>query len=104
MKFIWLLVSCLVSVASVVSAVAQNNTGWNLVWSDEFNLPNGSSPDTNKWANDIGAGGWGNAELEYYTARTNNSRIENGQLVAPPYPGIGLDVDEDALNRYRIKT
>jgi L-alanine-DL-glutamate epimerase-like enolase superfamily enzyme len=29
--------------------------------------------------------------------------IENGQLVAPPYPGIGLDVDEDALNRYRIR-
>jgi L-alanine-DL-glutamate epimerase-like enolase superfamily enzyme len=30
--------------------------------------------------------------------------IENGQLVAPPYPGIGLDVDEDALDRYRIRT
>jgi L-alanine-DL-glutamate epimerase-like enolase superfamily enzyme len=30
--------------------------------------------------------------------------IENGQLVAPPYPGIGLDVDEDTLNRYRVKT
>ncbi len=30
--------------------------------------------------------------------------IENGQLVAPPYAGIGLDVDEDALNRYRIRT
>jgi L-alanine-DL-glutamate epimerase-like enolase superfamily enzyme len=30
--------------------------------------------------------------------------IENGQLVAQPYPGIGLDVDEDALNRYRIRT
>ncbi len=30
--------------------------------------------------------------------------IENGQLVAPPYAGIGLDVDEDALDRYRIRT
>ena len=28
--------------------------------------------------------------------------IENGQLVAPPYPGLGLDVDEDALQRYRV--
>ena len=28
--------------------------------------------------------------------------IENGQLLAPPYPGIGLDVDEDALQRYRV--
>ena len=30
-------------------------------------------------------------------------RIENGALVAPPYPGIGLDVDEDALERYRVR-
>ena len=30
-------------------------------------------------------------------------RFENGDLVAPPYPGIGLDVDEDALSRYRVK-
>ena len=29
--------------------------------------------------------------------------IENGQLVAPPYAGIGLDVDEDALRRYRVR-
>jgi L-alanine-DL-glutamate epimerase-like enolase superfamily enzyme len=31
-------------------------------------------------------------------------RFEDGDLVAPPYPGIGLDVDEDALARYRVKT
>jgi len=30
--------------------------------------------------------------------------IENGSLVAPPYPGIGLDVDEDALAKYRVKS
>ncbi len=30
-------------------------------------------------------------------------RVENGDLVAPPYPGIGLDVDEEALERYRVK-
>ncbi len=29
--------------------------------------------------------------------------IENGVLFAPPYPGIGLDVDEDALAKYRVK-
>jgi L-alanine-DL-glutamate epimerase-like enolase superfamily enzyme len=28
--------------------------------------------------------------------------IEKGSLVAPPYPGIGLDVDEDALVKYRV--
>jgi L-alanine-DL-glutamate epimerase-like enolase superfamily enzyme len=30
-------------------------------------------------------------------------RIEDGALVAPPYPGIGLDVNEDALERYRVR-
>ena len=29
--------------------------------------------------------------------------FENGQLVAPPYPGLGLAVDEDALMRYKVK-
>lgn len=54
---------------------------WQLAWSDEFAQADGSSPDSSKWGYDIGASGWGNAELEYYTARTNNARIEGGQLV-----------------------
>jgi beta-glucanase (GH16 family) len=56
---------------------------WQLVWSDEFAQPDGSSPDPTKWGYDIGNGssGWGNNELEYYTSRTNNARIQNGQLV-----------------------
>ena len=78
MRFASILLPC---VLTVLSAAAQNSTGWTLVWSDEFALPNGSVPDSSKWTNDLGAGGWGNSELEYYTARTNNARIENGQLV-----------------------
>src|SRR5208283_5690275 len=54
---------------------------WQLVWSDEFNQPDGSSPDPTKWGFDTGGGGWGNNELEYYTSRTNNARIVGGQLV-----------------------
>ncbi|MSU57361.1 MAG: glycosyl hydrolase family protein [Pedosphaera sp.] len=63
------------------SAGAQNTTGWTLVWADEFAQADGSSPDPAKWAYDIGAGGWGNNELEYYTSRTNNVRVEGGKLV-----------------------
>jgi beta-glucanase (GH16 family) len=55
--------------------------GWRLVWSDEFDQPEGSSPDPAKWGYDIGGNGWGNKELEYYTSRTNNVRIEDGKLV-----------------------
>lgn len=55
--------------------------GWQLVWSDEFSQADGTSPDASQWGFDIGGGGWGNGELEYYTSRTNNARIENGRLV-----------------------
>ena len=49
-----------------------------LVWSDEFNVP--GSPDPTKWGFDIGGGGWGNNELEYYTNRQANAVISNGTL------------------------
>jgi len=28
--------------------------------------------------------------------------FEQGEILAPPYPGLGLDIDEDALNKFRI--
>ncbi|HEY7568786.1 MAG TPA: glycoside hydrolase family 16 protein [Gemmatimonadaceae bacterium] len=62
-----------------------NPTAYELVWADEFN--GGGLPDPTKWGYDIGDGcpnicGWGNNELEHYTAnRTENARVENGNLV-----------------------
>jgi glycosyl hydrolase family 16 len=50
----------------------------NLIWSDEFN---GSTINTSNWTYDLGASGWGNNELENYTNRPENARIENGALV-----------------------
>jgi L-alanine-DL-glutamate epimerase-like enolase superfamily enzyme len=29
-------------------------------------------------------------------------RIENGDLVAPQAPGLGLELDEAAVRRYRV--
>jgi len=55
--------------------------GWILTWNDEFNGANGSSPDATKWVVETGGNGWGNDELEYYTARPQNVRQENGNLV-----------------------
>jgi len=60
---------------------AQAPVGWTLIWSDEFSQPNGSAPASSNWVYDIGASGWGNNEWQYYTSRTNNSRIEDGHLV-----------------------
>lgn len=47
-----------------------------LVWSDEFD---GTSVNTANWNFEIGAGGWGNNEQQYY--RRENATVSNGNLV-----------------------
>jgi beta-glucanase (GH16 family) len=54
---------------------------WVLAWSDEFNGPDGSRPDSTKWRFEVGGNGWGNHELEYYTNRPENSVVQGGNLV-----------------------
>lgn len=56
-------------------SLAQN---YQLVWSDEFNSTN---INTSNWTYDIGGNGWGNNELEYYTNRTENAKVVNGNLL-----------------------
>ena len=51
--------------------------GYNLVWNDEFN---DSQLNLLKWEHEVNANGGGNNELQYYTARSENSYIENGKL------------------------
>ncbi len=51
--------------------------GYELVWSDEFD---GSSIDVSKWEHEVNATGGGNNELQYYTARPENSFVKDGQL------------------------
>jgi beta-glucanase (GH16 family) len=55
--------------------------GWVLTWSDEFNGADGSAADSSKWVNETGGNGWGNNELEYYTAGTANAVVQGGNLV-----------------------
>lgn len=49
-----------------------------LIWSEEFNTP--GAPDPAKWGYDLGAGGWGNNELQYYTNRPDNAVVSGGTL------------------------
>ena len=80
--------------------------GYTLVWSDEFKGKNGSLPDASRWTYDIGGNGWGNHELEYYTNRPENARIEHGKLVitvrAEAY--TGPDGKEFHYTSARLKT
>lgn len=55
-----------------------------LVWEENFD----TDINPTSWTYDFGNGserdagwGWGNSELQYYTSRTDNARIENGSLV-----------------------
>ena len=52
--------------------------GWSLVWHDEFDA---EQIDRQNWTFDIGGHGWGNGEMQYYTDRSENARLENGLLV-----------------------
>ncbi len=73
-KKITLLITLLLSFSSATQAQF-----WNMVWADEFN---GSTINSANWTMEIGTGssGWGNNELQYYTARPENAQIINGQL------------------------
>lgn len=65
----------------------------NLVWQDNFDTD--GAPDSSKWTYDIGTGtnGWGNNELQYYTNRPENVKVQNGMLeitaIKESYMGSG---------------
>jgi len=58
------------------------DSGWKFetspVFADEFNYT--GTPDTSKWGYDLGGGGWGNQEQEYYTDSLKNAYVSNGVL------------------------
>jgi beta-glucanase (GH16 family) len=53
-----------------------------LLAADEFDGPAGSAPNPGIWRYDLGAGGWGNAELQTYTDSRRNAALDGaGNLV-----------------------
>src|SRR6185295_2403724 len=53
--------------------------GYTLVWNEDFT---GSSINTSNWTFESGNNnGWGNNELEYYTDRTQNAFVSQGNLI-----------------------
>jgi len=48
------------------------------LWSEEFNVD--GAPDSSKWGYDLGGGGWGNNEAQYYTSRPENVTVQGGFL------------------------
>jgi beta-glucanase (GH16 family) len=60
-------------------------TGYELVWSDEFDYE--GLPDAQRWGYEVGGDGWGNGELQYYTdARRDNATVGDGVLTITAIP------------------
>jgi len=83
----------LAALALGVAGLACRGSGpsWKLTWSDEFDGAAGQPPSAAIWSADVGTG-WGNAQLEYDTARTENAALDGqGHLVITarkePYEG-----------------
>lgn len=71
-----------------IKAATSASDQYKLVWSDEFV---GDSLDTDIWTMQTGNWGWGNRELQNYTDRPENVKVENGNLVIT----IRKEVDEN---------
>jgi len=73
--------------------------GYSLVWADEFD---GSAVDESSWTFELGDGcernlcGWGNNELQYYTDRSENVRVSNGNLI--------LEAREEQIENYNYSS
>jgi beta-glucanase (GH16 family) len=52
--------------------------GTGATWAEEFNTD--GAPNPALWGYDLGGGGWGNNELEYYTNRSDNVIVSGGTL------------------------
>ena len=97
--FLFLMLFCVsLSLSGCDSKGSTNNTdpvieardGWELVWNDEFS---DTAIDTSKWSHEVNANGGGNNELQYYTARSKNSFIEDGNLVIEAHAESFNDVE-----------
>ncbi len=80
----------LLLLTSPSSNVTPTTPDWRLVWSDEFG---GKQLDYSKWGVAFNALGGGNQELQFYTDRKKNVRVEGGHLVleahADNFDGMG---------------
>jgi beta-glucanase (GH16 family) len=79
-----LLVALSVALSLLVNPVADAATkkSLKLLWSDEFNGKKGTFPSSKTWSAEIGGGGWGNSERQYYTNKSSNASMDgSGRLV-----------------------
>lgn len=78
----FILIASMCTILSCSTDATQKVTNFTeIVMQDEFDTD--GVPNSSIWGYDIGTGsnGWGNSELQYYTKRTENVKVENGYLL-----------------------
>jgi beta-glucanase (GH16 family) len=78
MLVLFLLTGCNALNFAPETTVVEPPEGWELLWHDEFD---GRKIDLENWTYDLGGGGWGNGEMQYYTDSQDNAHVEDGMLV-----------------------
>ena len=74
--------SMLAPTATSPAPTATPSSPWKLLWSDEFAGPRDALPDTARWKFEVGGGGWGNRERQFYTSGPSNASLDgNGALL-----------------------
>jgi beta-glucanase (GH16 family) len=53
-----------------------------VVWADDFDGPAGAPVDAAAWGFEVGGNGWGNEELQVYTAGTANAALDGAGCLA----------------------
>ena len=66
----------------LIAPVSANAAGEKILWTQSFNEKAGAKVDPKVWSYNIGAGGWGNNEQQYYTNKAANISTDGkGNLV-----------------------
>ncbi|NBV45041.1 MAG: glycoside hydrolase family 16 protein [Planctomycetia bacterium] len=95
--------ACLLAAALSAPLLSAAEPAWRVVWEDEFAGP---ALDWSKWEIEVNAFGGGNNELQLYTDRRENVRVEDGRLVIEARrdkPGIAGTQREFSSGRIRSK-
>jgi len=75
-----LLFTLLLVLGSCTNSSEIEERNWQLVWADDFEGPVDESPNASNWVYDLGNGpdgdGWGNAELQTYTNKSENVSLD----------------------------
>jgi beta-glucanase (GH16 family) len=73
------------------------------VWADEFDGPPGSPPDPAVWVPEVGGGGWGDDQLQHYTASPANAFVTgDGQLAVVARREAGVVTSARLITHHRL--